>query len=269
MIIKEVFPKSILNPSKVFDWCLNPYLGCQHNCLYCYATFMARWHHPGEEWGSFVDVKLNAPIILSKQLGKIKRGKIWISGVTDPYQPIEEKYKLTRHCLRILKACQYPDQISIQTKSDLVLRDIDILKKLPSLQVTFTITTTDNRVAKLFEKFASPPSRRLQALQILKKENIPRAVMVAPILPWFGDSEKSLKQTFIKIVNVGVNAIYLDRMNYINGRVGERIRPLYKKFGKRATEYLEYAKTPEYQQLIKRRVSKISQNIPTKIKIYF
>ena len=101
--IKEIEAKSILNRSKIFDYCLNPYTGCQIGCKYCYARlFMRRYSGHKEAWGNFVDAKINAPLLLRKQIGKVNPGTIWISSVCDPYQPLEAKYKITRNCLKEL-----------------------------------------------------------------------------------------------------------------------------------------------------------------------
>ena len=92
--VKEVKAKSILNRSKIFDYCLNPYTGCQINCAYCYARlFMRRYSGHTEAWGQFVDVKVNAAEILKKQLDRAKRGTVWISSVCDPYQPLEARHR--------------------------------------------------------------------------------------------------------------------------------------------------------------------------------
>ena len=134
LVIKEVTAKSILNKSKIFDYCLNPYTGCQHNCKYCYARlFMKRYSGHAEPWGQFVDAKVNAPELLKKQLVRAKRGDVWISSVTDPYQPLEAKFELTRQCLMELVKKQFP--VSIQTKSDLVLRELDLIQELEEIQV--------------------------------------------------------------------------------------------------------------------------------------
>ena len=102
MKIKEIHSKSILSPSKIYDYVVNPYVGCQHACSYCYARFMKRFTGHKEPWGDFVDVKINAPDLLSKEIKKKRMGTVWVSGVCDPYQPLEAKYKLTRRCLEIL-----------------------------------------------------------------------------------------------------------------------------------------------------------------------
>ena len=116
--------KTILSPSRIggVDYAVNPYIGCEHGCVYCYARFMSRLGHRGEEWGSFVDVKVNAPQVLRAEAVRRKPGRVLLSSVTDPYQPVERRFKLTRSILRILLDYGYP--IVVQTKSTLVLRDI-------------------------------------------------------------------------------------------------------------------------------------------------
>src|SRR3990172_5539619 len=146
LIIREIKAKSILTKSGIpgVDYCINPYVGCSHGCRYCYATFMKKYTGHTEPWGSFVDVKINAPEILQKQLKRAKRGRVLISSVTDAYQPIESKYKLTRQCLEILLQSQFP--VDILTKSPLVLRDTDLIKKFKDIEVGITITTNEEKI---------------------------------------------------------------------------------------------------------------------------
>jgi DNA repair photolyase len=115
MIVKEIKAKSILSKSRVYDYALNAYVGCQHRCLYCYAKFMKRFTGHREAWGAFVDVKVNAPELLAREVKKKRKGRVWISGVCDAYQPLEKKYLLTRRCLEILVEQGWP--VTIQTKS--------------------------------------------------------------------------------------------------------------------------------------------------------
>jgi DNA repair photolyase len=96
MIIKETLPKTILSKSKIYPYVINPYTGCQHACSYCYARFMKRVTGHTEPWGQFVDVKITAPDLLKVEITKKKPDKVWVSGVCDPYQPLEGKYRLTR-----------------------------------------------------------------------------------------------------------------------------------------------------------------------------
>jgi len=171
MKITEKLAKSILNKSKVFDYCLNPYTGCSHSCRYCYASlFMPRYSGHTEPWGQFVEAKINAPQLLGRQLARARQGTIWISSVCDPYQPLEAHYQLTRKCLAEIKRFDFP--VFIQTKSDLVLRDLDLLKDIKEADIGFSIATDSDRVASLFEPGAPPVSRRIKALETINKTNL-------------------------------------------------------------------------------------------------
>ncbi len=206
--VKEVKAKSILNKSKIFNYCLNPYTGCEHNCAYCYARlFMRRYSGHSEAWGEFVDIKVNAPELLRKQLQSAKRGTIWISSVCDPYQPVEAKYRLTRQCLEELVKRQFP--INIQTKSALILRDLDLILQFEEKDVGFTIATDDERVAKLFEPRASSVRERLDALDRIRSQGIKTFVFIGPLLP--GNPEK-----FIEQLEGKADRVYIDRMNYMS-----------------------------------------------------
>jgi DNA repair photolyase len=143
MKIRKIQAKTILSKSQVYDYALNPYVGCRHACVYCYAKFMKRFTGHREPWGEFVDVKINAPELLAIEVRKKKVGRVWISGVCDPYQSLEKKYLMTKRCLQILVENGWP--FTIQTKSDLVLRDIEILKRSSHAEVGFTITTADKK----------------------------------------------------------------------------------------------------------------------------
>ncbi|HPA28077.1 MAG TPA: radical SAM protein, partial [Acidobacteriota bacterium] len=122
MKIREISSKSIISASKIHDYVVNPYVGCAHGCSYCYARYMKRFTDHREPWGEFVDVKINAAELLAKEIKKKTRGNIWMSGVCDPYQPLETKYELTRSCARIIVEHGWP--LSVQTRSPLVLRDL-------------------------------------------------------------------------------------------------------------------------------------------------
>lgn len=180
--INQTNCKTLLGPTGLpVDYCANPYTGCEHACKYCYARFIKRYTGHTEPWGGFVDVKINAPQVLRNEIRTKPRGRVYLSSVTDPYQPLEKKYQLTRKILEILAQVDWP--VTIQTKSDLVLRDIEILKKIPKAQVGFTITTTDDGVRKIFEPYSSPIENRLVALKELKRSGLTTFAMIAPILP--------------------------------------------------------------------------------------
>jgi DNA repair photolyase len=205
--VTEVEAKSILNKSKIFDYCLNAYTGCQVNCRYCYARlFMRRYSGHTEPWGAFVDVKVNAPEVLRKQLIRAKRGTVWVSSVCDPYQPLEASFKLTRQCLAELAAKQFP--VNIQTKSTLVLRDLDLIEKFETIEVGMTITTDDERLARVFEPGAPPVAARIEALGIVRSRGIRTFAFIGPLLP--GNPQK-----LIAALEGKVDRILIDRMNYL------------------------------------------------------
>jgi DNA repair photolyase len=212
LIVKEVRAKSILNASKIYDYCLNPYTGCQVNCRYCYARlFMRRYSRHTEPWGGFVDVKVNAPELLRKQLVRAKRGTVWISSVCDPYQPLEKTHGLTRRCLEILAERQFP--VNIQTKSALVLRDLDIIRKFREIEVGMTITTADERIARMFEPGASSIGERIRTLKAFHACGVPTFVFVGPLLP--GGAEE-----LVSALKGNVDRILVDRMNYLETIIG-------------------------------------------------
>jgi DNA repair photolyase len=218
MKIAEVYCKNALSRSKIsgMDYALNPYIGCEHGCVYCYADFMKKYTNHKEEWGEFVDAKINIVDRLRQQIKRTKPGTIMIGTVTDAYQPLEEKYRLTRGCLEMLADFNFP--ISIQTKSDLVTRDIDILKEIKNKEVGFTITCLDPEIEKLFEPKASKLEKRFEALRKLKENGIPVFVFFGPILPLFSDNKESIESLFERLKNIGIEEVLFDRMNYLGAK---------------------------------------------------
>jgi len=204
MIVKEIIAKGILSKSQIYDYALNAYVGCQHKCLYCYAKFMKRFTGHREPWGDFVDVKINAHELLAKEVKKKKIGRVWISGVCDAYQPLEKKYQITKGCIEILAENGWP--FTIQTKSPLVVRDIEILKKSADCEVGFTITTADEKVRKIFEPNAPPITKRVESLDILHSEGIRTFVMIAPMLPG--------AEGLVGLLRDNVGHVLIDRLNY-------------------------------------------------------
>ncbi len=207
MIVREISARSILSRSKVYEYTINPYTGCQHACTYCYARFMKRFTAHKEPWGEFVDVKINAPDLLWKEVKRKPAGRVWISGVCDPYQPIERKYKLTRKCLEILIQHAWP--ITIQTKSAFVLRDIELLKKATKIEVGLTVTTADDSIRRLFEPNAPSINARIRALEELHLTGIRTFAMIAPMLP--------KAEELAAVLGGKVDYILIDRMNYHYG----------------------------------------------------
>lgn len=234
MNIREIQSKTILSSSKIYDYVINPYVGCQHGCSYCYARFMKKFTGHTEPWGDFVDVKINAPDLLNKEIEKKRKGIVWVSGVCDPYQPLEAKYKLTRRCLDILVKNNWP--VVIQTRSPLVLRDMDIFRRSPRIQVGLSIGTANDNVRKAFEPHAPSIMDRLKTVETLHNNGIHTYVMIAPILPYAED--------LISMLAGKVDYIILDRMNY---HYADKI---YKKHG------WEDKNTDEYFHLMKDKMTR-------------
>jgi DNA repair photolyase len=223
VIVREIECKSILTKSGIegVDYAINPYVGCQHGCVYCYAIFMKRFTGHKEDWGTFVDIKVNAAEVLARQMRRTKPGNIAIGTVTDPYQPLEKKYQITRACLEVLTAYDFP--VSILTKSDLVLRDLDILRRLGDVEVGFTIATLDEKARRVFEPRSSPVPARLSALAELAEAGIRTWGFCGPLLPLLSDSEDQMDVLFRELAQTGVSYIIVDSMK-LSGAIGGRVR---------------------------------------------
>jgi DNA repair photolyase len=235
MQIKEIKVKTILTKSKLpeVDYCVNPYIGCAHGCIYCYARFMKKFSgHNNDEWGKFVGVKVNSVELIEKQLSKKPlKGTILLGSVTDAYQPIECKYALTRSIIEAILKYQCP--LSILTKSDLVVRDIDILQKIVDCEVGLTITTLDRDKARVIEPLAVSPERRLTALTKLKQAGIITYAFVGPILPGISDlprifTELSGKINFVMAESLNPKFGDWDKFLKIISKNFPDLAPLYK-----------------------------------------
>ena len=223
MIVKEIECKSVLTKSGIegVDYALNPYVGCAHGCVYCYASFMKRFTGHKEEWGTFVDVKVNAAEVLARQMRRAKYGNIVSSTVTDPYQPLEERYEITRACLEVLTDYDFP--VSILTKSDLVLRDLDLFPCLKDVEVGFTITALDDEVQRVFEPHSPPASARLAALAELAGAGVKTWAFCGPLLPFLSDGEEQIDALFGDLARAGVSHIIVDSMK-LSGAIWGKVR---------------------------------------------
>lgn len=254
--INRIKSKSILTKSGLpgADWVINPYNGCLFGCMYCYAAQIARWKHPNEEWGSYLDVKINAPEILKNELEKLEKklktknfGSIFFSSVTDPYVGLEVKYRLTRKCLEVLADFGYEDEIGIQTKSPLILKDVDVLKKLKNVSVGFTVTTLDDKVSRFMEVMAPPVSARIKALKELHKQGIKTYAFVGPILPYFTARKDRLKELLDKLEEVGVSEIWFEHIN-LNSKIRSRLYDFLNKKSPELIPYFDKSNTKEYRE---------------------
>ncbi|MEM2921122.1 MAG: radical SAM protein [Candidatus Bathyarchaeia archaeon] len=166
------------------------------------------WPHP-ENWGEFVDVKVNAPEVLKQQLHRRSPAPVLLSSVTDPYQPLEEKYCLTRRCLQSLLEADFP--VSILTKSALVCRDIDLFRRFTSCEVGLTITTLDEKVRLVFEPNASSSWSRIDALEKLGDAGLSTYAFIGPVIPILG--EEMLEDLADELCRVKVTRVLVDRLN--------------------------------------------------------
>ncbi len=209
-VVREVTCKTALNRSKLGDYSMNCYTGCEHGCIYCYARFMQRFRPHPEPWGGFVDVKVNAVDALSRQLRRAKPGGVFTSSACDAWQPVERERRLTRECCRLLT--EHGFTVNALTKSALVLRDLDVLR--PELaRIGTTVTTPDQRNAALWEPRASSVEDRWGILRTAKEAGFPTTVMFGPLLPGLSDDADSLRELFGRAAELQVDVVWVDAMN--------------------------------------------------------
>lgn len=209
MKITEIICKSALSKSNLpgLDYSLNPYRGCQHNCAYCYVPNVLRIKR--NEWGSFVNVRTNIPTVLSKELKSKKPGLVALSTVTDPYQPVEKKYKLTRFCLEQLLIHDFP--VCIQTKSDLISRDIDLISKFSKAEVMFSIATLNDSERRLLEPYASSIQNRIEALKQFSDIGLKTTIFFGPVYP--STKLEDLPEIIDNFIDNGATEIMVDKLN--------------------------------------------------------
>lgn len=248
MLIKEIECKSILSPCRIpgFSYSINPYHGCSLGCIYCYARGFT--NHV-EKWGEFADVKINAPYILRNEIKGKKKGRIMLSSVTDPYQPLEKKYEITRKILEILEKHEFP--VSLLTKSSLIERDLDLIARMKNSEFGFTITCLEPE-RKFFEPRASPVNERFNVLKKMSDAEVKTFIFLGPFLPCISD--KNLEELFEKIAEANADYVLIGRLRIKCGNWFE-IKPVLEKyypellnrwidiFFKRKEKYYEKIKT--------------------------
>lgn len=240
--LRETVCKSALVKTGIpgYNYCLNPYTGCAHACRYCYAETILRFRREAVRWGEYVAAKVNFPEVFAHELERRHRplGRVLFGTVTDVYQPAEAQYGLTRACLEALAELQPEAEVTILTKSDLVRRDTDVLKRLQNCSVGFTITLVDDEAAALFEPGAPLPSARLKAARDLSTSGIGVWVFIAPLLPGVGDAPPALENLLTALKASGVAEVYVDPLNPYPAAV-EHLRTLYQARFPLAARYLE------------------------------
>ena len=189
-LVDRVDSKSILTPTSGFmsryKFTLNPYVGCSFGCDYCYAQFFAPSERHRETWGRWVTVKKNAVELMAAAFrsGVLKSGdKIYMSSVTDPYQPIEKQIRLTRAVLEAILDAGVQPRLTIQTRSQLVTRDADLFQRFQRLRVNVTVTTDSDRVRRRYEPHCPSIAARFKALKTLSAAGVRIGVSISPMLP--------------------------------------------------------------------------------------
>jgi DNA repair photolyase len=207
--------RSALNRVKgmPFSWSLNPYMGCAHRCTFCYVrAFEQRADRPADDrYGRSIRVKVNVAEVLRKELARPswKREPIAIGAATDPYQPCEGRYRLTRTCLEELAAARNP--FSLISRNPMVVRDLDVLEEASSraaVTVTLSVPTLDERVWRTTEPGTPPPRRRLEAVARLAEAGIETCVAMAPILPGLSDRPEQLEAVVRASREAGAHSIW-------------------------------------------------------------
>ena len=232
--------KSIITKSNIpsIDFVINPYTGCQHGCIYCYAEFMIRFTgHKGEKWGQFLDIK-------TFDLDKIKPQKyvgkrILLSSVTDPYLPLEKKYQNTRKILEKLTGTIA--EISILTKSKLVVRDIDLFKQFKNIRVGISINTLDENFSRIIERAASKPMDRLDALKKISEAGISTYVFISPFFPELTDFKAIIEES----IDFTDNYIF-ENLNFRPNNIPRIMSVIKENHPKLLSKYKDIQKDPNY-----------------------
>lgn len=236
--------KSIITKSNIpsVDYVINPYTGCQHGCIYCYAEFMIRFTgHKGDKWGQFLDIKTFDfnKIKPQRYIGKT----ILLSSVTDPYIPLEKKYQNTRKILERLVETEA--EISILTKSKLVVRDIDLFKKFKNIRVGISINTLNDDFARIIERSASKPTERLEAIKKVSEAGIQTYVFISPFFPEITDFKAIIKEA----VDYS-NKFSFENLNFRPHNVPRIMRIIKENYPNLLSKYKEIQKDHSYWDIL-------------------
>lgn len=210
VIVRETTCKTILNSWASGGYSLNCYTGCSHSCAYCYARFMQRFHPHTEPWGQFVDVKTNAVEVLERQLRRATPGSVFVSSACDGWQPLEAERELTRECCRLL--IRHGFTVDALTKSELILRDLDVLAG-GRAHVGVTLVTLDEHLRALWEPRAGTVTQRLGVVTKAHEAGLPTRVACGPLLPYLSDSREAIEALFRELAEREVDQIWVDPLN--------------------------------------------------------
>ena len=232
--IKEIQAKSIIGNTKVpsADFVINPYTGCQFGCMYCFASFMGRFvGESNNNWGNYVFVKTNAIELMQKDIKRLMKKnphpKVVLSTVTDPYQGVEKKYRLTRGILEVFAENDYQGRVGILTKSPMVFKDIDVLQKIKNVEVGMSITTSDDSLSRFLEVRAPSAQTRIKTLKKLNDAGIKTYAFVGPFLPHMKLKPAMIHDLFSEIKNAGTTNIKIEYLNlpkHVKPRLNKAIK---------------------------------------------
>lgn len=227
------------------DYALNPYLGCGHGCIYCYARLYTRDERASRNWGSVVVVKVNLPTVLMKEVKVLERGVVGVGTITDAYQPVEAYFKLTRRSIEIL--LEHGFSVSIQTKNPLVLRDLDLLlKHNDKVDVGFTITSLNREISSFIEPKAPSPQARADALRKLSSHGLKTWVFYGPVIPGLNDDAETAEQIVELAAETG-SKLYYDPV-HVKPFMKNPLHPLYDRANK---------VTPEWRRRVESMILKL------------
>lgn len=265
MIIREIEAKSIISKTgiTIADYVINPYVGCVHSCVFCYARFMKRFTGHSEEWGKFMDVKVNAPQLIPAKTKKYEGKYIFLSSVTDPYLPLERKCKLTRRILQ--KLIPLKPFLGILTKSDLILRDLDLIKQFKTSEVGFSFSTFDENIRKEVEPGASSIEKRIKALKEIHESGIKTYVFISPILPFLTEWKDIIEKT-----QEYADYYSFENLNIAGTVWGSVKRFLDKKHPELTIEYKEiYSKDSIYWEIVENEIRDFCKEKRLDCRMYF
>lgn len=265
MIIREIESKSILSKTgiPIADYVINPYVGCSHSCRFCYARFMKRFTGHAEEWGDFLDIKVNAPDLIPQNSSRYQGKYIFLSSVTDPYIPLEKKYRLTRRIIE--KLIPLKPVLGILTKSNLILRDIDLIKQFETSEVGFSFSTMDEKIRKKVKPDASPIDNRINALKKLHDAGIKTYVFISPILPYLTDWEDIIQKT-----KPHADYFMFENLN-VTGMVWAAVKSfLEEKYPDLSPKYREiYFEDNQYWEIVEEEIIHFCEKEKLECKMYF
>lgn len=210
LAVRDVQCKAVLNGRGDAGYSFNCYTGCSNGCAYCYARYMQKFHPHAEPWGQFVDVKVNAPDVLARQLRRLKPGSVFTCSACDGWQSVERRYQLTRRCCQLLLEAGF--SLAILTKNELVLRDLDVFAGR-EVSLGVTITTADPATARLWEPGASPVPARVNILKQARMAGLQTTIMFGPLLPGISDTTEGLRALFALAAEANVGRIWTDALN--------------------------------------------------------